>query len=106
VVVVAMENLRDRYPRSHSSNTDRDSTGLFNPEDDPNAIVTSAPESRFKLGYWSVMALVVNRMIGTGIFMAPTTVIKVLRVLDFPCYFGRSAFCTLLRERTSMSNTV
>lgn len=38
---------------------------------DPNAIITDAPESRFRLGTWSVMALVFNRMIGTGIFQTP-----------------------------------
>jgi hypothetical protein len=31
---------------------------------DPNAIVTDAPDEKFKLGYGSVMALVINRMIG------------------------------------------
>jgi hypothetical protein len=31
---------------------------------DPNAILTEAPRDRFKLGYYSVMALLINRMIG------------------------------------------
>lgn len=30
----------------------------------PNTIITKAPEERFRLGYWSVIALVVNRTIG------------------------------------------
>jgi hypothetical protein len=29
-----------------------------------NVIITNAPEERFRLGYWSVIALVVNRTIG------------------------------------------
>jgi hypothetical protein len=29
-----------------------------------NTIITKAPEERFRLGYWSVIALVVNRTIG------------------------------------------
>lgn len=35
------------------------------PENIPNTIITKAPEERFRLGYWSVIALVVNRVIGT-----------------------------------------
>ncbi|KAF1817012.1 amino acid transporter [Eremomyces bilateralis CBS 781.70] len=47
-------------------------------EDDPfgdldlDAIITEAPEERFRLGVWSVMGLVFNRMIGTGIFQTPS----------------------------------
>jgi hypothetical protein len=46
------------------------------PENIPNTIITKAPEERFRLGTWTVIALVVNRMIGTGIFNSPSTVIK------------------------------
>ena len=34
------------------------------PENIPNTIITRAPEERFRLGIWSVIALVVNRVIG------------------------------------------
>jgi hypothetical protein len=34
------------------------------PENIPNTIITKTPEERFRLGYWSVIALVVNRVIG------------------------------------------
>ena len=34
------------------------------PENIPNTIITKAPEERFRLGYWSVIALIVNRVIG------------------------------------------
>lgn len=34
------------------------------PENIPNTIITKAPEERFRLGTWSVIALVVNRVIG------------------------------------------
>jgi hypothetical protein len=34
------------------------------PENIENTIITKAPEERFRLGYWSVIALVVNRVIG------------------------------------------
>ena len=64
------------------------------PENIPNTIITKAPEERFRLGYWSVIALVVNRVIGicscysvlvqlmtdqyigTGIFNSPSTVMR------------------------------
>lgn len=34
------------------------------PENIANTIITRAPERRFRLGVWSVIALVVNRVIG------------------------------------------
>ncbi|KAF2685996.1 amino acid transporter [Lentithecium fluviatile CBS 122367] len=44
------------------------------PENIPNSIITKAPEERFRLGSWSVVGLIVNRVIGTGIFNSPTTI--------------------------------
>jgi hypothetical protein len=56
-------------PRTDPRYPDEDSS--FNsaildilPENIPNTIITKAPEERFRLGYWSVIALVVNRVIG------------------------------------------
>ncbi len=43
---------------------------------DSDAIVTDAPEPRFQLGFFSSACLVINRMVGTGIFNSPTTVIR------------------------------
>jgi hypothetical protein len=34
------------------------------PENIPNTIYTRSPEERFRLGIWSVIGLVVNRVIG------------------------------------------
>jgi hypothetical protein len=34
------------------------------PENIPNTIITKAPEERFRLGTWTVIGLVVNRVIG------------------------------------------
>jgi len=34
------------------------------PENIPNTIITKAPEERFRLGTWTVISLVVNRVIG------------------------------------------
>jgi len=57
------------YSRSNPQFQDDDSSinsALFEilPENIPNTIITKAPEERFRLGYWSVIALVVNRVIG------------------------------------------
>lgn len=42
----------------------------------PDAIVTEAPKERFRLGFFSSSCLIINRMVGTGIFNSPTTVIR------------------------------
>ncbi|KAK3900364.1 amino acid permease-domain-containing protein [Staphylotrichum tortipilum] len=42
----------------------------------PDAIVTEAPEEPFRLGLFSSACLIINRMVGTGIFNSPTTVIR------------------------------
>ncbi|KAF6822116.1 high affinity methionine permease [Colletotrichum musicola] len=42
--------------------------------DNSNGIVTHAPKESFRLGYFDVCCLVINRMIGTGIFMSPKRV--------------------------------
>lgn len=34
------------------------------PENTPNTIYTKSPEKRFRLGIWSVIGLVINRMVG------------------------------------------
>lgn len=39
--------------------------GEILPENIPNSIITKAPEERFRLGYWSVVGLIVNRVIGS-----------------------------------------
>ncbi|KAK0752576.1 amino acid permease-domain-containing protein [Schizothecium vesticola] len=43
---------------------------------DRDAIVTEAPKERFRLGFFSTACLLINRMIGTGIFNSPGTVIR------------------------------
>jgi hypothetical protein len=50
--------------------TGDDDSSIYDPVDEirpqniPNTIITKAPEERFRLGNWSVIALVVNRVIG------------------------------------------
>lgn len=60
------------------------------PENIPNTIITKAPEERFRLGYWSVIALVVNRVIGEETSKIPINIETILsdycrnRYLQFP----------------------
>jgi hypothetical protein len=39
-----------------------------------NSVFTRVPKRPFRLGYWSVIALVVNRMIGTSVSRSQVTV--------------------------------
>jgi hypothetical protein len=81
-----------RYPGDDDSSFNSAILDIL-PENIPNTIITKAPEERFRLGYWSVIALVVNRVIGhqllligsgtmltystgTGIFNSPSTVMR------------------------------
>ncbi|OHF04643.1 high-affinity methionine permease [Colletotrichum orchidophilum] len=53
-----------------------DIDGVIDNIGDGNGIVTHAPKEGFRLGYFDVACLVINRMIGTGIFMSPQRVMK------------------------------
>ncbi|CRK38673.1 hypothetical protein BN1708_007854 [Verticillium longisporum] len=68
---IRQEPARDRD--AHSIDSDR--ADLYD-ESNGNGIVTYAPKERFRLGYFTVCCLVINRMIGTGIFMSPQRVIQ------------------------------
>ncbi|KAL2204498.1 hypothetical protein CC79DRAFT_1276983 [Sarocladium strictum] len=52
---------------------DQDTT---NPDANPNAIVTDAPSEQSRLTFVDAACLVINRMIGTGIYSSPRTVIS------------------------------
>ncbi|KAM5350606.1 hypothetical protein ACJ41O_007111 [Fusarium nematophilum] len=64
---------RERDGDSAAGDTDQES--MFRHLDDRN-IVTYAPKESFRLGYFDVMCLVMNRMIGTGIFNSPSRVME------------------------------
>lgn len=74
---------------SQHSGSEPDVSELVNHEpEDPNTIITKAPEKRSRLGYLSVMGLVVNRMIGTCAFrMCVGSVVLqyVGRCMEFHC---------------------
>ncbi|KAI5458244.1 amino acid permease-domain-containing protein [Mariannaea sp. PMI_226] len=44
--------------------------------ENPNEIITYPPKERFRLGIFDVMCLVINRMIGTGIFISPQRIMQ------------------------------
>ncbi|KAL4728963.1 hypothetical protein ACLX1H_003369 [Fusarium chlamydosporum] len=50
-----------------------------------NHFVTQAPTEPFRLTYIDVMSLVINRMIGTGIFDTPKTVMLGIGILFWFC---------------------
>ena len=45
-------------------------------ETNADAIITEAPKQPFRLGFFSTSCLIINRVIGTGIFNSPGTVIR------------------------------
>jgi len=62
-----MDTATDPQTYSRSINVDSDAESAIDeirPEYIRNTIVSKAPEARFRLGTWSVIALVVNRVIG------------------------------------------
>lgn len=48
----------------HSVSSSSDVIQEIWPENIPNTIYTQSPEGRFRMGIWSVIGLVVNRVIG------------------------------------------
>jgi hypothetical protein len=72
----ADEAAADTRPNTRNDMTDSvfhdddSSTGPpeLSPDNISDGILTKAPEERFRLGYWSVIALVVNRVIGLHFF--------------------------------------
>lgn len=72
------------YPGTDSRYDDDDSSinsaiREILPENIENTIITKAPKERFRLGYWSVIALVINRVI--GLFSNLTTDVKTNLIL-------------------------
>lgn len=70
-IVAIMVSTADQFTESRTEEVFRDYESSINsaifeilPENIPNTIITKTPEERFRLGYWSVIALVVNRVIG------------------------------------------
>lgn len=51
-------------PPAARRSMDSDRINIYERNDNPNQIVTNAPTERFRLGYFDVMCLVVNFMIG------------------------------------------
>lgn len=58
---------RTNAPTGDDNSSINDAVFGILPENIPNTIITRAPEERFRLGYWSVIGLVVNRVIGSSL---------------------------------------
>lgn len=58
------QHQQPQAPDARSIDSDRQN--VFDDNDNPGRIVTRAPRERFRLGYFDVMCLVVNFMIGTS----------------------------------------
>lgn len=61
--------MRDSDSDSHSINQIR--AEIEGSNLDPKRIVMRSPKERFKLSYIDTMCLIINRIIGTGIFVSP-----------------------------------
>jgi amino acid transporter len=68
---------------------------LYQDDGNPNQIVTFAPKERFRLGYFDVACLVINRMIGTGIFNSPQRVMRGTNSIgaSLLLWFGGTVWC-------------
>ena len=63
-------HVRGYHPNPHGEEEpyDSDRRSIYETHNDnPNEIVTYAPQERFRLGYFDVMCLVLNRMIGESL---------------------------------------
>ncbi|KAI8720118.1 hypothetical protein NCS52_00456500 [Fusarium sp. LHS14.1] len=71
---------RSRQPPTEVNTNDRDLLGrMIVMPINKNSFVTEAPTEAFRLTFIDVMCLVINRMIGTGIFDSPKGVIRGVR---------------------------
>lgn len=61
----AQQGRQHQQPQAPDARSiDSDRQNVFDDNDNPGRIVTRAPRERFRLGYFDVMCLVVNFMIG------------------------------------------
>lgn len=67
--------LRNRSSPDGESSIDSDRAGIYDNVVPGDAIVFDAPSEGFRLGYIDVACLVLNRMIGSGIFLSPRSVL-------------------------------
>lgn len=58
------QTQQQQAPDARSIDSDRLDI-IYNDNENPGRIVTHAPKERFRLGYFDVMCLVINFMIGT-----------------------------------------
>ena len=59
-----------------NSDADSDVVNLYESYDEQNQVFTRAPKERFRLGYLDVGCLLINRMVGSGIFNSPQRIMQ------------------------------
>jgi hypothetical protein len=76
--------VKDAFPSFYRRDRKSDTSSLGSERGAPSAVETNNGEDRVeyppmpekkKLGYFSTSALIISKMIGTGIFMKPATVL-------------------------------
>ncbi|KAF7561456.1 hypothetical protein G7046_g2689 [Stylonectria norvegica] len=72
----SMGGYRSEPRGGDNASIDSDQQDIYADSGNSNQIVTFAPKERFRLGYFDVTCLVLNRMIGTGIFNSPQRVMQ------------------------------
>ncbi|KAH8671838.1 amino acid/polyamine transporter I [Tricladium varicosporioides] len=66
---------------------DEDLAIIEQAEGDSNKVVTRTPQKPYQLGYISVFSIIINKMIGTGIFDNPSTIMHDTRSVGYTLIF-------------------
>ncbi|KAH8703794.1 amino acid/polyamine transporter I [Talaromyces proteolyticus] len=80
----------DVHSRDHDSELGLDEADLAvieNAQKDSNKVVTKPPVQPYRLGYISVFCIIINKMIGTGIFDTPTAIMHGTQSVGFTLIF-------------------
>jgi hypothetical protein len=74
----------------------RDLEALQNARNDDSKIVEEAPEEPNRMGYYSILCLVFNRMVGTGIFNSASVVFSNTQSIGISLMFWTYGFVIAL----------
>lgn len=66
---------------------DEDLAIIEDAEQDDTKVVTKSPPKQYRLGFISVYCIIINKMIGTGIFDTPTTIMHDTKSVGFTLIF-------------------
>ena len=85
-VVMASNPMQDQV-RSPSPNFIGEDRAYLDARDNPRQIANRIARGRQRLGYYTVLCFLVNRIIGTGLFVSPGTVITGTQSVGFSLLF-------------------